>query len=211
MSGSKDVGIERTEAKSKLRGGGKPLLGVFAILDFVFHAKRLLSPAVLPAFLRNHVIRLRESLGGKGMGAKITLQALNGELREFFLGASGMDHVFVVQPAEFFEETDCAIRRVISENGKAHAFAVGFELFVFVITGFPNLERDLKESAYDAEFEIAQSGFDLHAFGAVVVINMLDLMTEEGREVILAGDQVQQSFADVDGASGKRQGIDHVP
>src|SRR3984957_56205 len=188
MSGSKDVGIERTEAKSKLRRG-KPLLGVFAILDFVFHAKRLLSPAVLPAFLRNHVIRLRESLGGKGMGAKITLQALNGELREFFLGASGMNHVFVVQLAELFEETDCAIRRVISEDGKAHAFAVGFELFVFVITGFPNLERDLKEGASDAECQIAQSGFDLHAFGAVVVIYMLYLVTDDGRELILAGHQ----------------------
>jgi len=89
------------------------------------------------------------------MGAEITLQALNGELREFFLGASGMDHLFVVQLAELFEETDCAIRRVISENGKAHAFPVGFELFVFVITGFPNLERELTESAYDAEFQIA--------------------------------------------------------
>ena len=143
------------------------------------------------------------------MGAEITLQALNGELREFFLGAPGVNHVFVVQLAEFFEETDCAIRRVISRARQGACLRGRLRTLRLCYNRLPKPRAGSEGGAHDAEFQIAQSGFDLHAFGAVVVIDMLDLMTEDSREFVLAGHQVQQSFADVDRAARKREGIDH--
>ena len=95
-----------------------------------------------------------------------------------------MNDVFVVQLAEALEQSDRAVGRIAIEHCQPHSFPIRFELFIFVVAGLPHLERDLQDGADDAKFQIAQPGFDLHAFGTVVVVDMLDLVTKDGCQII---------------------------
>jgi len=125
------------------------------------------------------------------MGAKVSLQALNCELREFFFRTLRVNHVFAVQFAEAFEHRDRAIGRISAQHRQTYAFAVGFEFLVFVVAGFPYLNRDLQDRTHKAKLQITQPGFDLYALGAVVVINVFDFVSDHGGEFVLAGHQVE--------------------
>ena len=56
---------------------------------------------------------------------------------------------------------------------------------------------------------MAQPGLDLHAFGAVVVVDMFQLVPNEESELVLTGHQAEQTFPDIDVAARKGEGIDH--
>ncbi len=87
-----------------------------------------------------------------------------------------MNDILAVQFGEAFEHRDRPVGRVPTHNRQVHAFAVGFEFLIFVVAGFPHLKRDLQDGTHDAKLQIAQAGFDLHTFGAVVVVDVFDFV-----------------------------------
>src|SRR6266849_1771255 len=91
-----------------------------------------------------------------------------------------------------------------------HSFAVRFEFFVLVVTSFPEIDGNLQQRSQDIEIEIFEFGFQLDALDTVVVIDVLELVTENIGELVFAHHQVEHAFADVDQPAGKREGVDHV-
>ena len=79
-----------------------------------------------------------------------------------------------------------------------------------MVAGFPEIERKLQQRSQNVEVEIFQLRFHLHALDTVIVVDVLDLMGQDVREFVFAGDQVEHTFSDVDRSSRKRKGIDQV-
>ena len=117
----------------------------FAVVNFEFDVKRLSLSAGFPMLLRDDAVGLREALGRQRVGAEISGQALDGELRQLFVGALRADDVFVAELCEALKEIHRAIGRVAGLHGEIHAFAVGLKFLVFVIASFPKIQGNLNE------------------------------------------------------------------
>jgi hypothetical protein len=72
-------------------------------LGIVRHAKRLKRLTIPPILTGDDLVRLCKSLGGWRMGAEISGQALNGELREFLFGRASVNDVLLLHSRESFE------------------------------------------------------------------------------------------------------------
>ena len=126
------------------------------------------------------------------------------------IGALRVDDVFVAQFGEAYERIDGTVRRIARPNRQIHSFAIGFEFFVLVVAGFPEIERNLQQRSQDVEVDIFQLRFHLHALDTVIVVDVLDLVGQDVCEFIFARDQVEHTFSDVDRSSRKRKSVDHV-
>src|SRR2546425_9005078 len=83
--------------------------------------------------------------------------------------------MFLVKSLERLKHPDRTIRRISRLDSQPRPFAVRFQLLVLTITSLKNLDRQNKQLG---QRNLSQGMFLLDALGAMVVINMLDLVPE---------------------------------
>src|SRR5437879_885722 len=102
--------------------------------------------------------------------------------------------MFLVKSLERLKHPDRTIRRISRLDSQPRPFAVRFQLLVLTITSLKNLDRQNKQLG---QRNLSQGMFLLDALGAMVVINMLDLVPEHRSELVFTIHQRQQALADI--------------
>src|SRR3989442_5753694 len=101
--------------------------------------------------------------------------------------------MFLVKSLERLKHPDRTIRRISRLDSQPRPFAVRFQLLVLTITSLKNLDRQNKQLG---QRNLSQGMFLLDALGAMVVINMLDLVPEiEHIDHYHCAERVQQGHA----------------
>src|SRR5580704_4434335 len=96
---------------------------------------------ILPTGAGNHPVYLRDTLGRQRMRAEISLQGIDGDLRQLLLRRLGPHMNFVVEALECLEHADGAASRISSFHCKPRPFAVSFQFLVLTVTSLENFDR----------------------------------------------------------------------
>src|SRR5438105_4487020 len=94
--------------------------------------------AIPPSLLLDETIDGVQTLRGKRMRTKISIESLDGDLGQFLLGSAGVDHIFLMQPLQLLEKPNRAIGRISSSHRKHRAGTVGFEFLIFRVSHLPD-------------------------------------------------------------------------
>src|SRR6266480_1715434 len=115
--------------------------------------------------------------------------------------------MFLVKSLERLKHPDRTIRRISRLDSQPRPFAVRFQLLVLTITSLKNLDRQNKQLG---QRNLSQGMFLLDALGAMVVINMLDLVPEHRSELVFTIHQRQQALADINVPTRQGEGVNEV-
>src|SRR5438876_11945849 len=115
--------------------------------------------------------------------------------------------MFLVKSLERLKHPDRTISRISRLDSQPRPFAVRFQLLVLTITSLKNLDRQNKQLG---QRNLSQGMFLLDALGAMVVINMLDLVPEHRSELVFTIHQRQQALADINVPTRQGEGVNEV-
>ena len=95
---------------------------------------------------------------------------------------------------ELLEHADRAARRISGFDRKLRAFAVSFEFLILRISGLKYFHRNADDLA---QRSVPKYRFCLRAIGTMVVIDVLDFMPEDSRQLIFGVHQLEQPRAQI--------------
>ena len=121
-----------------------------------------------------------------------------------------MARVLVFHSLEFLEEADRSHRRVPRLDRQACAFLIGRHLLLLAVADLEQSEGNLGQCAYILKMPLARISFELHAFGAVVLVHMFDLVAKHRGELVFGVHEVKQAASDKNMSSGQGEGVHQI-
>ena len=108
---------------------------------------------------------------------------------------------------EFLEEADRSHRRVPRLDRQACAFLIGRHLLLLAVADLEQSEGNLGQCAYILKMPLARISLELHAFGAVVLVHVFDLVAKHRGELVFGVHEVKQAASQEMVQALKQQGM----
>ena len=159
----------------------------------------------------DHLPDLGDPFGGQRVRAEIAGQHIDGDARHFVLRSGRRFGAFLqvlfVEPLERLENAHAAQGGISGVHGEAGAFAVGLHLLLLAVAGDEDLGGQCDQTA---QRDAAERHFDLDALGAMVMVDVLELVAEDGSQLVFGFHKIHQPAADKHVTAGKREGVDEM-
>src|SRR4029079_16039994 len=86
-----------------------------------------------------------------------------------------------------------------------------FQLLIFAVAGLPHCKRNLHEFADGSESQFPESRFNLDTFHTVIVVNVLQFVSENECQLVFTIHEIEQALAYEYVAAGEGESVHHGP